>query len=374
MSDQSTPNPIWLDVDTGHDDAFALLLAAHHPSVHLLGVSTVFGNATLPHTTHNTLAILTALSRTNIPVYAGASHAFSRGAASAPDIHGATGLDGTTCLPQPTFSPCTDKPAIAAMYESLIAQPKGKAHLVATGSLTNIALLFAVYPDLADHIGGLSIMGGSIGGNFTSAPLGALAGEGERFGNWTPWAEYNIYVDPESAKAVLTLGEQALRAKTTLVTLDLTHSFLATQEVLRRMLYGDDEKKKDGAAESSPPSTTRKLFHEILTFFAKTYADVFGLTEGPPLHDPLAVAAAFAPELFDDEDGARYEITVVTDGEHGDSAVIRSGVSQCGRTVAKRLPKGEKGIRIPKAVRREEMWKILEECLGRAEKATAGES
>jgi uridine nucleosidase len=144
-------------------------------------------------------------------------------------------------------------------------------------------------------------------------------------------------------------------------------------------LYGSSssssfsEKDDDGGSTESEPSTTRRLFHEILTFFAKTYADVFGLTEGPPLHDPLAVAAAFAPELFDDEDGARYEITVVTDGEHGDSAVIRSGVSQCGRTVARRLPKGEKGIRIPKAVRREEMWKILEECLGRAEKAAMGE-
>jgi uridine nucleosidase len=375
------PTPIWLDVDTGHDDAFALLLAAHHPSLHLLGVSTVFGNAPLPHTTHNTLSILTALSAAaTVPVYPGAPRAFLRGPASAPDIHGATGLDGTIHLPSPTSSPCTDKPAITAIYDALIAQPRGKAWLVATGSLTNIALLFSVYPDLGGHLGGVSIMGGAIGGGFTDADLGRLEGEGGmRTGNWTPWAEYNIYVDPESAKAVLERGGQELTAKITLVTLDLTHSFLADGGVLQGLLYGgggggDAASKGDGSKDDSP-SSTRTLFHEILTFFAGTYAQVFGLTEGPPLHDPLAVAAAFAPELFDDgdadDDGARYEVTVVTEGEHGDSAVIRSGESQCGRTVARKLPRGEKGIRIPRAVRKAEMWRVLEECLGRAERAAA---
>jgi len=75
MSPTSSPQKtsIWLDVDTGHDDAFAILLAAHHPSSNLLGISTVFGNAPLSNTTHNTLAILTAIKRTDVPVYAGAS-------------------------------------------------------------------------------------------------------------------------------------------------------------------------------------------------------------------------------------------------------------------------------------------------------------
>jgi hypothetical protein len=59
------------------------------------------------------------------------------------------------------------------MYTALSAHA-GKAWLVSTGTLTNVALLFAVFPHLADQIAGLSIMGGSIGGFFTHAPLGRL--------------------------------------------------------------------------------------------------------------------------------------------------------------------------------------------------------
>ena len=84
---------------------------------------------------------------------------------------------------------CTD-----AMQAALVAQPKGSAWLVATGALTNVALLFVAYPDLAGHIKGLSIMGGAIGSGFSSAPMGHVRGEAERFGNTTRWAEFNIYV------------------------------------------------------------------------------------------------------------------------------------------------------------------------------------
>lgn len=73
-------------------------------------------------------------------------------------------------------------------------QPEGTAWVVATGALTNVALLFATFPELVHHIRGLSIMGGALGGGFTEAPMGHIEGEGERFGNHTRWAEFNIYV------------------------------------------------------------------------------------------------------------------------------------------------------------------------------------
>lgn len=78
------------------------------------------------------------------------------------------------------------------MREALMAHPA--PWLVATGALTNVALLFATFPEVGDHIRGVSIMGGAIGNGFTNAPMGHVRGEGERFGNHTPWAEFNIYV------------------------------------------------------------------------------------------------------------------------------------------------------------------------------------
>lgn len=68
-------------------------------------------------------------------------------------------------------------------------------------------------------------MGGAVGGGFTNAPMGSLEGEGERFGNWTPWAEFNIYIDPESAQSVF--GNPILAAKTTIAPLDLTHQMVS---------------------------------------------------------------------------------------------------------------------------------------------------
>lgn len=90
--------------------------------------------------------------------------------------------------------PVEDGNAILAMRDALLAQPAGTPWLVATGALTKVALLFATFPEVAEQIAGLSIMGGAIGNGFTDAQLGRVEGEGPRIGNHTPWGEFNIYV------------------------------------------------------------------------------------------------------------------------------------------------------------------------------------
>lgn len=80
------------------------------------------------------------------------------------------------------------------MRNALLAQPPSTAWLVATGTLTNIGLLFATFPEVAGHIKGLSIMGGAVGEGFTDVPMSRLPGDESRVGNTTPWAEFNIYV------------------------------------------------------------------------------------------------------------------------------------------------------------------------------------
>ena len=128
------------------------------------------------------------------------------------------------------------------------------------------------------------------------------------------------------------------------------------------MLYGFDK----GAVDGSEASVLRVLFNQILTFFAKTYADVFGLTEGPPLHDPLAVAMVFAPDLFDDKGGERFGVKVIIDGEHGVDEIART-TSQCGRTVLTRLGPGEAGVRVPRGLDADTIWRMLDLCLKQAE-------
>ncbi|KAJ5157270.1 uncharacterized protein N7482_008370 [Penicillium canariense] len=365
--------PLWLDCDPGHDDAFAILIAAHHPSLNLLGITTIHGNASLEDTTYNARSILEAIGRPEVPVYPGSRKPFSRPPLHAPDIHGESGLDGTDLLPKPSIPPVTNENPILAMRNALLAQPKGTAWVVATGTLTNIALLFATFPEVAGHIQGLSIMGGAIGGGFTDAPMSRLPGEESRIGNITPWAEFNLYCDPESSEAIF--SNPVLAPKTTIVALDLTHQVLASQDVQTRILHG-------GSDASKPPTVIRQILHALLTFFAATYEKVFGLTTGPPLHDPLAVAVllstlnpSFASKhpdqalKFDDKDGERFALSIVTDGCHGKDVSI---TGQLGRSLA--TPVDGPGVAVPRGVDLEAFWTIILDCVQLADDCNATRS
>jgi uridine nucleosidase len=79
-------------------DAFAILFAAYHPNLHLLGISTCYGNASLERTTSNALSILEAIGRPDIPVIPGAKKPFCREAHYAPDIHGDAGQCQCGCI------------------------------------------------------------------------------------------------------------------------------------------------------------------------------------------------------------------------------------------------------------------------------------
>ena len=107
------------------------------------------------------------------------------------------------------------------------------------------------------------------------------------------------------------------------------------------------------------------MFNELLMFFASTYAFVFDLKEGPPLHDPLAVAVLLAdhaePEhqiQLDDQGGERWDVDVVL------------GEEQLGRTVAK---PSKDGTIIPRTLDPEKFWSVLEECMTRADEATGSQ-
>jgi uridine nucleosidase len=134
---------------------------------------------------------------------------------------------------------------------------------------------------------------------------------------------------------------------------------LATDKVLQLLQHGSLD-------ASATVSTVRSLFHEILIFFAATYSAQFGMSPGPPLHDPLAVFAVLAPQLFEDLQGERFAVHVVCAGD--DCGEPRPG--QCGRTVVRRLAKGEAGVRIPREVDVATFWECLNRALKSAENAS----
>jgi purine nucleosidase/pyrimidine-specific ribonucleoside hydrolase len=249
--------PVIIDCDPGHDDALALLLAAGDPRLRLLGVTTVAGNQTLDKTTRNALRILALAGAADVPVAAGSDRPLVGELTVAEDIHGSSGLDG------PELDvPVAEVAGVHAveLTRRLIAGCDKPVTLIATGPLTNVALLLRRHPEVLPGIRRIVFMGGST----------------ER-GNTTPYGEFNVVTDPEAADIVLRSG-----LPVTMIGLNVTHQALATDEVI---------------AEFRAMGTRLGVIcAELMTFFAGTYRRVFGF-EHPPVHDPLAVAAVLDPSI-----------------------------------------------------------------------------
>jgi inosine-uridine nucleoside N-ribohydrolase len=255
---QAKPTPIILDVDPGHDDAVAIMLACGAPGLELLAVTTVAGNAPLEKTTNNALRVLSLIGRPEVPVGAGASAPLVRPLRTAEDIHGESGLEGTE-IPDPSFEP--DKRGAVELMVDAVRGSSGPVTLVPVGPLTNVALFLREHPELKERVARISLMGGSIG-----------------LGNTTPAAEFNVYVDPEAAREVFECG-----LPVTMIGLDVTHragAGPAQRERLRSL-------GQHGGVVA-----------ELLEFFAATYERVYGF-DAPPLHDPVAVAAVLEPALLE---------------------------------------------------------------------------
>ena len=252
-----SPKPVILDVDPGHDDAVAIMMACGSPGLDLLAVTTVAGNATLPKTTRNALRVLSLIGRADVPVAAGASGPLVRELRTAEDIHGESGMDGPD-IPEPTFEP-DGRGAVELIADTLREAPDPVA-LIPVGPLTNIAEFLRTHPDLKEKISRVSLMGGSMG-----------------LGNTTPAAEFNIYVDPEAAREVFGSG-----LPITMSGLDVTHQAGAGRAERDRLRGVGD---------------VGEVVAGFLDFFAGTYENIFGF-DAPPLHDPVAVAAVLEPGLL----------------------------------------------------------------------------
>ena len=245
--------------------------------------------------------------------------------------------------------------AVVEMHDALMACAPGTAWVVATGTLTNIGLLFSTFPETAKHIKGLSIMGGAIGDHFTKAPIGSPVVDSKgnstpRIGNVTAHAEFNIWCDPEAARSIFSNPE--LQEKTVLIPLDVTHLAFANSRVQDLLWHGKP-------SEQSPnPSDLRQMYHELLMYFAHTYARVFGMADGPPLHDPVAVAV-----LLKDHPNPEHRIDFQTNDEAWTVDIELAG-REIGRTRIKAI---NGGVLIPRTFDLDKFWSVLNDCMLRAE-------
>ena len=150
--------PIIVDVDTGCDDAMALMILAQHPDIDILAAVSTFGNAYTEDTTRNTLNILALVGREDIPVARGADYPWKKKIRTSPYIHGQNGV-GEFVFPQNATKALTGEWAWDLCCRKIM-ECKKKVDYVALGSLTNLAVLLRKYPQVKERISRVIYMGG----------------------------------------------------------------------------------------------------------------------------------------------------------------------------------------------------------------------
>lgn len=261
--------PIILDCDPGHDDALAIMLAVADPTIELLAVTTVAGNVPLDLTTTNALRVLDMVKRPDIPVARGADRPRVRELSTAAVMHGESGLAGP--LPVAPSRQPDARDAVDLIEDVLTSQ---RATLVVTGPQTNIARLIEERPHLLERIDRLVFMGGAV-----------------ELGNWTPAAEFNIWVDPHAADVVLGSGMDL-----TMIGLEVTHQAWLTDEHAQ-------------ALRGRGPCGL--FVAELLDHFVGFHQDRFGWP-GAPIHDAVAIAHLIDPTLVHTVD-ANVEVELESD-------------------------------------------------------------
>jgi purine nucleosidase len=298
MSDHA--EPLVVDVDTGIDDAMALLYACAHPEAHILGVSTVVGNVSLAAATRNTRAVLALARRADIPVWPGAPTAISIPVRDASEVHGRSGL-GHAVLPEPK-EPARVQHAVEAIIAAAHAHA-GRLVLVATGPLTNIALAVMREPELPRLVKRFVLMGGAY-----AEP-----------GNVTPSAEFNIWHDPEAARIVFHAFGGVGGTPAIAIGLDVTRKTIIDERDVAAIASRCSGKPHGPALTRFLEDSSRAYFERMEKFYGRR---IF------TMHDPLALAVALDPSLVETR---RAAVDVETSGRLTTGATIVDWRGQWGR-------------------------------------------
>ncbi len=265
-----------LDVDTGSDDAVAIIEALRCPDLEVVAICTVWGNLDVPYTTENTLRLVSSLGRKDIPVYMGCGTAMVKY------------LDGSRTPPVKENQPIikdgkelhihyqeleglapTDKKAekmdAVSFYVNYLRASKEKVTLIPVGPLTNLGEAFSIAPDIADKVEEIVIMGG-----------------GDEIANVSCCAEANIWHDPEAAEIVARCGAPVLW-----IPLDATHSAALTIEDAKKL-----RELGTFAGDFAALMVEQRVEFES--------ASIGGDKNNSAIHDALAVAAVIDRSVLTD--------------------------------------------------------------------------
>ncbi|MFK4566822.1 ribonucleoside hydrolase RihC [Enterococcus sp. UD-01] len=244
--------PVIIDTDPGIDDAVALSIALNHPALDVRLVTTVAGNVNVHKTTQNTLKLVSFFGK-KVPVAKGCDKPLLIQLEDSADIHGESGMDGYD-FPVSELK-ALDIHAVEAMKEVILSSPE-PITLVPIAALTNIALLFSMYPETKQNIKEIVMMGGSLSR-----------------GNTNTSAEFNTYVDPHAAQIVFQAGLPIV-----MVGLDVTSTAVLTKN--------ETEKIKE--------------FGKVGAMFYALFQHYRGgsLQTGLKMHDVCAIAYLTDPQLF----------------------------------------------------------------------------
>jgi inosine-uridine nucleoside N-ribohydrolase len=260
---QSTKHRVILDVDTGTDDAIALMVAALSPDIELIGATTVNGNRPVDQCTENTLRVFDHIG-VDLPVFQGLAQPMVRPNFPVPRKPGPSKVHGEYLDIPPAKSKKQAMHAVDWLIQTYL-ESDGDIILVPVGPLSNIGTAISMEPRILEKIPEIVIMGG-----------------GHEVGNSTPSSEFNIWADPESARVVMNCG-RPIR----MVPLDATHKALVSLE--------DCAKLRE---LGTPAAVAAATFVERRIQGYDAYQPM-KLLGAAPVHDALAVCAIIDPTVID---------------------------------------------------------------------------
>src|SRR5258705_5223776 len=282
------PLPVFVDVDTGVDDAMALVYLFASDEADVVGIASTAGNVPVQQVCRNNLGLLELCQITGVPVSKGSEQPVRTQLRTAEDTHGPEGV-GYARLPS-TDRQLTAHDAAQAWVRAAHAYPGGLV-AIATGPLPNLALPLRMGPALPRLLRRLVIMGGAF----------------DYRGNPTPVAEWNISVDPEAAAEVFAVwgaawGLEPPKHIPIVLGLNLTENIAMTPTLLSRLATAAESSSipmsvlDDRGTRSVASNPLIRVLEDAMRFYFEFHFDQ-GDGYLAHLHDPLAAAVALDPDL-----------------------------------------------------------------------------